>query len=99
MKFVLLGAAALAATALITPAQAQEVITNPGRCAQFYPNANCNNLGPGNPYTDNGYWANGPRGNEAYATREYGDYRSGWRDGYAYMRRGGGHPRHHHHHR
>ena len=30
---------------------------------QFYPNANCQNLGPGNPYTDGGYyrdnWPNG----------------------------------------
>jgi hypothetical protein len=33
-----------------TPVAAQEVITNPGRCAQFYPNANCTNYGPGNPY-------------------------------------------------
>jgi hypothetical protein len=30
---------------------AQQVIYNPGYCAQFYPNANCQNLGPGNPYT------------------------------------------------
>jgi hypothetical protein len=29
---------------------AQEVIPNPGKCAQFYPNANCQNYGPGNPY-------------------------------------------------
>ena len=33
---------------------AQEVIKNPGRCAQFYPNANCQNYGPGNPYTSYG---------------------------------------------
>ncbi|MEH2554578.1 hypothetical protein V1286_002107 [Bradyrhizobium algeriense] len=31
---------------------AREVIYNPGYCAQFYPNANCQNKGPGNPYTD-----------------------------------------------
>lgn len=37
------------------PAQAQHVITNPGLCAQFYPNANCQNLGPGNPYTSYGW--------------------------------------------
>jgi hypothetical protein len=30
---------------------AQEVVSNPGYCAQFYPNANCQNKGPGNPYT------------------------------------------------
>ena len=47
----LLGAAALllAATA---PAPAQQVISEPGYCAFFYPNANCQNKGPGNPYTD-----------------------------------------------
>ena len=44
----------------MTPALAQAVIY----CAQFYPNANCQNLGPGNPYTDGGYyrdnnWQNG----------------------------------------
>lgn len=51
MKFALLGAAVVAATALVTPVQAQEVIYNPGYCAQFYLNANCQNKGPGNPYT------------------------------------------------
>jgi hypothetical protein len=51
MKFALLGAAALAATALVAPLKAQEVIYDPGFCAQFYPNANCQNKGPGNPYT------------------------------------------------
>jgi hypothetical protein len=51
-KLWLIGAAALAITsALAAPASAQEVITNPGRCAQYYPNANCQNLGPNNPYT------------------------------------------------
>jgi hypothetical protein len=56
MKFAFIGAALVATAALATPASAQEVISNPGRCAQFYPNANCQNLGPGNPYTD-GYQA------------------------------------------
>ena len=50
-KFGILGAAALVAAALASPAMAQEVIYNPGYCAQFYPNANCQNKGPGNPYT------------------------------------------------
>jgi hypothetical protein len=45
MKFALLGAAALAATAMASPSQAQAVISDPGYCAQFYPNANCDNLG------------------------------------------------------
>ena len=64
MKFALIGAAAVAAAAFATPALAQAVISDPGRCAQFYPDANCQNLGPGNPYTDGGYyrddnWQNG----------------------------------------
>jgi hypothetical protein len=61
MKVALIGAAVLAA-ALASPAKAQEVIYNPGYCAQFYPNANCQNKGPGNPYTRNyrrGGWHNG----------------------------------------
>ena len=51
MKFALIGATAVAAAAFVTPALAQAVISDPGYCAQFYPNANCQNLGPGNPYT------------------------------------------------
>jgi hypothetical protein len=50
-KLGLLGAALVVSSALASPLMAQEVITNPGRCAQYYPNANCQNLGPGNPYT------------------------------------------------
>ncbi|SDT50090.1 hypothetical protein [Bradyrhizobium canariense] len=56
MKFALIGAAAVAAAAFATPALAQAVISNPGYCAQFYPNANCENYGAGNPYTDGGYF-------------------------------------------
>jgi hypothetical protein len=59
-----LGAALLAA-AFASQANAQAVISEPGYCAQFYPNANCQNKGPGNPYTDpnyrrtyGGYWQN-----------------------------------------
>ncbi|MBA2402645.1 MAG: hypothetical protein H0V72_28915 [Bradyrhizobium sp.] len=50
-KFKILGAAVILASALASPAMAQEVIYEPGYCAQFYPNANCQNKGPGNPYT------------------------------------------------
>jgi hypothetical protein len=49
--FKLFGAAMLAAM-IVTPALAQAVIQEPGYCAFFYPNANCQNKGPGNPYTD-----------------------------------------------
>lgn len=52
-KLGLLGAAAVVlSSAIAGPAMAQQVIYNPGYCAQYYPNANCQNLGPGNPYTD-----------------------------------------------
>ena len=87
MKFTLIGAAALAVTALATPVQAQEVITNPGRCAQYYPNANCENLGAGNPYTNGGYWANGQGGWQ----------QRGWQQGYDETGHDDWH--HHRHHR
>lgn len=55
-KFALLGTAAVVlASALAGPAMAQAVISDPAKCAAIYPNANCQNLGPGNPYTGNGY--------------------------------------------
>jgi hypothetical protein len=70
MKLALLGALAVATTTLVTPALAQAVISDPGYCAQFYPNANCQNLGPGNPYTDGGYYRdNGWQNSEAMAPR------------------------------
>ena len=54
-------AAAILASVVATPVLAQEVISNPGYCAFFYPNANCQNKGPGNPYTDPNWrsWASG----------------------------------------
>ena len=60
----LLGAAVILSSALAAPVMAQEVIYNPGYCAQFYPNANCQNKGPNNPYTGdyqrrNADWNNG----------------------------------------
>jgi hypothetical protein len=54
----LLAAVAFLSTAIAAPALAQPVITEPGYCAFFYPYANCQNKGPGNPYTDPNY----PRG-------------------------------------
>ena len=53
MSSLKLFAAAILASVIATPALAQgAVISEPGYCAQFYPSANCNNRGPGNPYTD-----------------------------------------------
>lgn len=54
MNIKLLGATAIAATMLAGSAMAQGVI-NPVRCSAQFPNANCQNLGPGNPSTDRGY--------------------------------------------
>jgi hypothetical protein len=62
--------AAAAVLSVITgPAMAQPVISEPGYCAFFYPNANCQNKGPGNPYTDPNY----QRGQNAAA---WGDHQT-----------------------
>ena len=63
--FRVLGAAAIAIV-IASPASAQAVISEPGYCAFFYPNANCQNKGPGNPYTGStGYWQQGYPGRVA----------------------------------
>jgi hypothetical protein len=74
LKLKLLGAAIALSSALASPVMAQQVISNPGYCAQFYPNANCQNKGPGNPYTGDyqarqqaaAYPDNAYRSNRAY---------------------------------
>ena len=38
-----------AGSGFVTPASAQAVVEDPGYCAQFYPNANCQNYGPAIP--------------------------------------------------
>ena len=50
-RYRLFGAAAVLAVMMV-PAMAQQVMGEPGYCAFYYPNANCQNKGPGNPYTD-----------------------------------------------
>ena len=54
-----LGAAAALTALSFTPAPAQQVMSEPAYCAFFYPYANCQNKGPGNPYTDPHYRRNG----------------------------------------
>ena len=49
-RYRLVGAAAALAV-MTAPAMAQQVMGEPGYCAFYYPNANCLNKGPGNPYT------------------------------------------------
>jgi hypothetical protein len=51
----LLSAVAVLSAAIATPVLAQQVMTEPAYCAFFYPYANCQNKGPGNPYTDPNY--------------------------------------------
>jgi len=55
----LCSAVVILASVSAMPAQAQQVMSEPGYCAFFYPNANCMNKGPGNPYTDANYRRNG----------------------------------------
>jgi hypothetical protein len=54
----LLGALVILSSLSATSVMAQAVISEPGYCAQFYPNANCQNEGPGNPYTDPNFHRN-----------------------------------------
>jgi hypothetical protein len=51
--------ALVVSAAFAAPAPAQQVMSEPAYCAFFYPNANCQNKGPGNPYTDPNYRRNG----------------------------------------
>ncbi len=77
-KLKLLGAAAVViSSTLASPVMAQQVITNPGRCAQFYPDANCQNLGPNNPYTGD------YQRRQAYRTsanQNNDNWENGWKD-------------------
>ncbi len=66
-RLKLAGATAVLILAIV-PASAQPVISEPGYCAFFYPYANCQNKGPGNPYTDPSY-PRGP-GQDVWSTRQ-----------------------------
>jgi hypothetical protein len=69
----LVGAVAILSIAIATPALAQQVISEPGYCAFFYPNANCQNKGPGNPYTDPNYQRGAINRGTVYNDRVYND--------------------------
>jgi len=60
MKFNLVAAAAIAATAFSTQVLPQTDIEEPGYCAQFYLNAKCQNVGPRKPYADGIYYHDDP---------------------------------------
>jgi hypothetical protein len=74
-NFAILGAGvlgpALLATTLAGPARAQAVVEDPGYCAQFYPTANCQNYGPGNPLYPNGLSRNDWQGSYARVYHRY----------------------------
>lgn len=77
-KLGILGAAAVVlSSAVAGPAMAQQVIYNPGYCAQYYPNANCQNLGPANPYTE-GYQRRVYRSSTTWDSNARWD--NGWHD-------------------
>jgi hypothetical protein len=60
MKLALIGVVAVVAAAFATPVLAQE---DPGYRAQFYSNANGQNLDPGNPHADGNYYRGWQSGN------------------------------------
>ena len=97
-KSGILVAAAILASALASPATAQQVIYNPGYCAQFYPNANCQNKGPGSPYYGDSYqrqayrdrtWQNSYNRFDDNSGFWPGDAAAGVVGGEAYARRNG----------
>jgi hypothetical protein len=75
-RFKLLSAVAVLSAVVASPALAQQVISNPGYCAQFYPDANCQNNGPNNPYTGS-YQRRGAYKNSARQIDSNGYTRSG----------------------
>jgi hypothetical protein len=81
MKSAIVGAAAILASALASSAMAQAVITNPGKCSQYYPDANCQNLGAGNPYTGSYQRRAAYRNRDAYNSyNRWNDDRRSYRD-------------------
>ena len=79
-KFAILGAgvfgAALLTTTLAGPARAQAVVEDPGYCAQYYPTANCQNYGPGNPLYPHGVFRNDWQSSSARVHNRYHRYLS-----------------------
>lgn len=78
-KPALLAAAAVLVSAFAAPAMAQQVVYNPGYCAQYYPNANCQNLGPGSPYST-GFYGGPTYQDRTYQGRNWRDSNNRWDD-------------------
>jgi len=66
-------AAVVLAAPLAGEARAQAVVEDPGYCAQYYPNSNCQNYGPGNPLYPGSWVPAGPAGTytSPYASMPY----------------------------
>jgi len=58
IRYAVMGVAL--AVACTGQAQAQAVVEDPGYCAQYYPNSNCTNYGPGNPLYPGSFRLSGP---------------------------------------
>jgi hypothetical protein len=61
IRYAVMSAALLAAVGT-GQARAQQAVEDPGYCAQYYPNSNCNNYGPGNPLYPGSFVPSGPGG-------------------------------------
>jgi hypothetical protein len=68
--FRFFGAVTILSTALATPVLAQQAMSEPAYCAFFYPNANCQNKGPGNPYSDPNYRRGTAQSSQAWSSGE-----------------------------
>ena len=71
MSLKQLGLAVILTATTFTPAAAQAVMSEPAYCAQFYPGANCQDKGPGNPYNDPNYYY------RRYSAQSSGQWQSG----------------------
>ncbi|MBR0738966.1 hypothetical protein JQ581_18690 [Bradyrhizobium liaoningense] len=70
----LIGAVAIAASALAGPAMGQSAITNPAACESMFASANCLNTGAGSPYAT----SRQERQNRRMAYRQQNRYDSGF---------------------
>jgi hypothetical protein len=70
LRFRPLCALAVLSLFSLMPARAQQAMSEPAYCAFFYPNANCQNKGPGNPYTDPNYRHHGGQSSGQWSSGE-----------------------------
>src|SRR5262245_55412038 len=78
----LIGAAAIAVSALAGPAFGQAAFSNPDACEAQFPGAQCENMGAGSPYATSAQQRQYRR--TAYRQGDRRAYRQGYRDAYGY---------------